>query len=305
MIYQFIPQHYFNTIGQHPPILTIRDGDTVITTTVDARGWDKNGESAAARGNPMTGPFYVEEAMPGDTLAVQFESITPNRDWAWTTNMLAPAVIEPYVAAALPASDIVHWTVDVPQGVAFLKEPSPGLAELKLPLRPFLGCFGVAPSNGQFISTATSGEYGGNMDYKGLVAGTTVYFPVSSKGALFYLGDGHALQGDGEIIGTGLEISMDVRFTVSVQKGKMIGWPRGETDTHWFCIGNARPLDQALQHATTEMFRLLQEDFGLTSSEASLLLGQAVEYEIANMFNPAYSVVCKLPKSVLSQLKLS
>ncbi|MBP3965033.1 acetamidase/formamidase family protein [Paenibacillus lignilyticus] len=302
MIYQFIPQLYYNTIGQHPPILTIRDGDTVITTTVDARGWDINGESAATRGNPMTGPFYVEEAMPGDTLAVTFESITPNRDWAWTTNMLAPAVIEPYVAASLPPSDIVRWTVDVSQGVAYLKEPSPGLTELKLPLRPFLGCFGVAPSNGQFISTATSGEYGGNMDYKGLVAGTTVYFPVSSKGALFYLGDGHALQGDGEIIGTGLEISMDVRFTVSVQKGKMIGWPRGESDTHWFCIGNARPLDQALQHATTEMYRLLQEVFGLTSSEASLLLGQAVEYEIANMFNPAYSVVCKLPKSVLSQL---
>jgi len=125
---------------------------------------------------------------------------------------------------------------------------------------------------------------------------------VSSNGALFYLGDGHALQGDGEIIGTGLEISMDVRFTVSVQKGKKIGWPRGENDTHWFCIGNARPLDQALQHATTEMYRLLQEDFGLTSSEASLLLGQAVEYEIANTFNPAYSVVCKLPKSVLSQI---
>ncbi|MCY9663355.1 acetamidase/formamidase family protein [Paenibacillus chondroitinus] len=302
MIHSFNPQLYYHTMGNYPPVLTVRDGDTVITSTVDARGWDQNGESAAARGNPMTGPFYVEGAMPGDTLAIRFESITPNREWAWTTNMLAPAVIDPAVAAALPASEIVHWTVDVAQGVAYLKEPTPGLAQLKLPLRPFLGCFGVAPSKGQFISTATSGEYGGNMDYKGLVAGTTVYFPVSAEGALFYLGDGHALQGDGEIIGTGLEISMDVRFTVCVQKGKTISWPRGETDTFWFCIGNARPLDQALQHATTEMLRLLQEDCGLTSSEASLLMGQAVEYEIANMFNPAYSVVCKLPKAVLASL---
>ncbi|MFC5447508.1 acetamidase/formamidase family protein [Paenibacillus aestuarii] len=300
MIHQFIPQHYFNTIGNHSAVLMIQDRDTVITTTVDARGWDNNGDSAATRGNPMTGPFYVEGAMPGDTLAVRFESITPNRDWAWTTNMLAPSVIDPNVSVTLSASDIVRWTVDVEQGVAFLEDPSPSLAGLKLPLRPFLGCFGVAPTNGQCISTATSGQYGGNMDYKGLVAGTTVYFPVSVEGGLFYLGDGHALQGDGEIIGTGLEISMDVRFTVSVQKGKTISWPRGETDTHWFCIGNARPLEQALQHATTEMFRLLQEDIGLSSVEASLLLGQAVEYEIANMFNPAYTVVCKLSKSFLS-----
>ena len=141
------------------------------------------------------------------------------------------------------------------------------------------------------------------MDYRGLTAGVSVYFPVFAEGALFHLGDGHALQGDGEIVGTGIEISLDVRFSVRLRKGETIGWPRGESDTHWFCIGNARPLDQALQHATTEMLSLLRGNYGLSDTEASLLLGQAVEYEVANVFNPAYSVVCKIPKAVLAQLK--
>jgi amidase len=301
-VHHFIPSTYHNTIGQHQPVLHIHDGDTVVTSTVDARGWDHRGESVAARPNPMTGPFYVEGAMPGDTLAVRLESMTPNREWGWTSNMLAPHVVDPQAAAMLPASDMERWTVDVSQGIAFLEKPTPRLANLKLALRPFLGCFGVAPSKGQFISTATSGEYGGNMDYKGFVEGVTVYFPVFAKGALFHLGDGHALQGDGEIVGNGVEISFDVRFSVTVLKGKTIGWPRGESDTHRLCVGNGRPLDQALQHATTEMLSLLREDYGLTISEASLLLGQSVEYEVANVFNPAYSVVCKLQKSVLSSL---
>jgi acetamidase/formamidase len=166
-----------------------------------------------------------------------------------------------------------------------------------------MGCFGVAPPKGQIISTGTSGEYGGNMDYKELVSGVTVYFPVFSEGGLFHLGDGHAAQGDGEIVGTGVEISLDVRFTARVLKGKTIGWPRGESATHLFCIGNARPLEQALQHATTEMLTLLKEDYGLSATEASLLMGQAVEYEVANTYNPAYSVVCKISKTILSMLK--
>jgi amidase len=301
-VHHFQPEHYYNTIGEHQPVLKIADGDTVVTTTVDARGWDHRGESVAGRGNPMTGPFFVEGAQPGDTLAIQLELMAPNREWGWTSNVLAPNVVDPEAVAALPPSEIARWTVDAQQGLVFLENPTSGLAKLKLKVSPFLGCFGVAPPRGQAVSTATSGKYGGNMDYKGLVTGVTVFFPVFAEGALFHLGDGHAVQGCGEIVGTGVEISLDVRFTVRVLKGKTIGWPRGESATHLFCIGNARPLDQALQHATTEMLTLLKEDYGLTASEASLLLGQAVEYEVANVFNPAYSVVCKIPKAVLSML---
>ena len=142
------------------------------------------------------------------------------------------------------------------------------------------------------------------MDYRGFVAGTTVYFPVFEPGALFFLGDGHAVQGDGEIVGTGIEISMDVRLTLRVLKGKAIGWPRGENSEWIFTVGNARPLDQATQHATTEMLRWLQQDYGLDGLGANLLLAQCVRYELGNIFDPAYTMVCKVNKGLLSGRRL-
>ena len=138
------------------------------------------------------------------------------------------------------------------------------------------------------------------MDYRGFIDGVTVYFPVFVHGALLHVGDGHATQGDGEIVGTGIEISMDVKFTVRVIKGKRIRWPRGDNGQYIFTVGNARPLDQALQHATTEMLRWLQEDYELDATSASLLLGQCVEYDVGNVFDPAYTMVCKIRKALLN-----
>ena len=135
---------------------------------------------------------------------------------------------------------------------------------------------------------------------RGFRPGTTVYFPVSVQGAFFFLGDGHACQGDGEIVGTGIETSFEIEFSVRLLKGKWIGWPRGENADDIFTVGNARPLDQALQHATTEMLDWLERDHGLDATAASHLLGQAVRYEVANVFNPAYSVVCRLAKRWLT-----
>jgi amidase len=125
---------------------------------------------------------------------------------------------------------------------------------------------------------------------------------VLVPGALLHVGDGHALQGDGEIVGTGIEISFDVQFTVSLLKGKRIGWPRAENADTLMTIGNARPLDQALQHATTEMVRWLQDGYGLDGPGANLLLGMCVEYEVGNVFDPAYTMVCKVRKSLLPSL---
>jgi len=298
--HHFTPSHYHTALGAHEPVLRIADGDTVITTTVDAMGKDASDSKATPGGNPQTGPFYVEGAEPGDTLVLQLDRIMPNRAIGYTSTVVAENVVDPWFARELPVGGpMAEWQMDVGRGTATLIKPATKLGKLELALAPMLGCFGVAPPRGQAISTATSGEYGGNMDYRGFVAGVTVYFPVFVPGALIHVGDGHAIQGDGEIVGTGIEISMDVQFTAWLIKGKCIRWPRGENADYIFAVGNARPLDQALQHATTEMLRWLEEDYGLDKVSASILLGQAVEYDLGNVYDPAYTMVCKLRKSLL------
>lgn len=302
-IHRYHPDHYHVTIGSHQPVLRVTDGDSVVTTTVDAGGWDAGGVRVTPGGNPQTGPFYVGGADPGDTLVVVLDALNPNRDTGYTGAVVAPNIIDPEYVPHMPVgSDRVEWRIDRARGTAGLADPGPMLRGLTLPLAPMLGCFGVAPPRGQAISTATSGPHGGNMDYRGFVTGVTVYFPVFVPGALLHVGDGHALQGDGEIVGTGIEVSLDVQFTVRVIKGKKIGWPRGENHECIFTVGNARPLDQAVQHATTEMLRWLQEDYGLEARDASILLGQCVEYDLGNVYDPAYTMVCKVSKSVLRMI---
>jgi amidase len=298
--HHFQPTHYHTVIGSHPPVLHIANGDTVITTTVDAWGKDASDTEVTSRGNPQTGPFYVDGAEPGDTLVVELDRISPNRASGYTRSVVAPNVVDPSFVRQLPESDVVEWRIDNKGGTASLLKKDTKLRNLTIPLAPMLGCFGVAPSKGQAISTDTSGEYGGNMDYRGFVAGVTVYFPVFVPGALLHVGDGHATQGDGEIVGTGIEISMEVQFTVRWIKEKRIRWPRGENQEYIFTVGNARPLDQAVQHATTEMLRWLGEDYGLDTVSASILLGQCVEYDLGNIFDPAYTMVCKLRKALLA-----
>lgn len=296
MIHTFVPTHYHTAIGPYAPVLTVDDGDTIETTTVDARGFDHRREQVTPRGNPQTGPFYVRGAEPGDTLAVQLEHIWPNRSYGWCGSSVAPNVVDPTYVKQLPDAPLAEWFVDRDAGTARLVGPTSSMDNLTIPIVPMLGCFGVAPPRKQAISTATSGEYGGNTDYRGFVAGTTVYFPVFEPGALLFVGDGHAAQGCGEIVGSGIEISMDVRVTVRVLKGKMIGWPRGENATDIFTVGCARPLDQCVQHATTEMLKWLQADYGLDSLGANLLLAQCVRYDLGNIFDPAFTMVCRLEK---------
>ncbi len=297
--HRFTPTRYHNVIGTAEPCLRVADGDIVIADTVDASGLDAREAAVAPRPNPMTGPFFVAGAEPGDTLAVDILRLTPSRATGWTYSPLAFTVLDPAAIPDRPASERTVWTINPNEGTVRLREPPPGLADFAPPLAPMIGCFGVAPSLGQAFSTATSGANGGNMDYRRFAPGTTAWFPVSVAGALFYLGDGHACQGDGEITGTGIETSFEMEVRLRVLK-RSIGWPRGETAADIFTVGNARPLDQALQHATTEMLAWLGEDYGLDRRAASHLMGQVVRYDIGNVFNPAFTVACRISKRWLT-----
>ena len=299
--HRLIPQRFYNTFSAaHPPVLRIKPGDRVVTKTIDAAGTDWDGKAVASGPNPQTGPFYVEGAEPGDTLVVRIERLETNRATAFSSSLLAPDTVAPasLVARVDREPRRVTWNIDKAKGTARLDAPDIVPPGIELPLRPMLGCVGVAPARKEAIATSTPGSFGGNMDYAGLTAGVTVILPVYEPGALLFIGDGHARQGEGEIAGTGLETSMDVEFTVDVIK-KIIGWPRIETDTHIMVLGSARPLLEALQHATSDMQRWLMSEYGFTERGAAIFMGQALEYEIVNVVDPSFTVVAKIRKSLV------
>jgi len=297
-----MPKKYYTNFGSFEPALKIKDGDTVTTSTADNAGRDSTDKQITVGPNPLTGPFFVEGAEPGDVLAVHFDRLWPNRQLGRSSTAVAPHLVDPDYVPELPPKEPrvrAEWKLDLEKGTATLLSPDTKLGKLVLPLKPMLGCIGVAPEGGQAISSTTSGPYGGNMDYNGFTSGVTVYLPVFVPGGLFFVGDGHAVQGDGEIVGTGIEVSFDAQFTVKLLKNKRISWPRVETSEYIMTVGNARPLEEALQHATTEMLRWLREDYSLDDRAAYILLGQCAEYEVGNVFDPAYTVVCKLKKKLL------
>lgn len=302
-LHEFEPTRFHSTIGPHEPVLRVESGDVIRTWTVDSSGYDRDGRNHADGSNPQTGPFYLEGAASGDTLRVRFDSIRPNRARGVTGSVVAPHTVDPQFVPGLPEDGEDWWVLDLEAGTAELENPPPGLESLgKLPFDPMLGCFGVAPPQGQSISCGTSGQHGGNMDYRGFREGVTVDFPVFADGGLFHLGDGHALQGDGEIVGTGIEVSMDVEFSLELVKGRTIRWPRADDGAFVMAVGNARPLDQAFQHATTELLRLLEQDYGLDYRAGSALLGQCIRYDVGNVYDPAYTGVAKIEKSLLERL---
>src|SRR2546425_1269163 len=300
--HRLIPERFYNTYSAaHPPALRIKPGDRVVTKTIDAAGADWNGQSVASGPNPQTGPFYIEGAEPGDMLVVTLEKIETNRAMAYSGSLLSPYATTPQAIGARTDREArrLTWTIDKAKGVARLDQVEVQPGGLELPLRPMLGCIGVAPRGKEAIATSTPGAWGGNMDYASMIAGVKLMLPVNEPGALLFLGDGHARQGEGEVAGTGLETSMDVEFTVDLVKKKNIGWPRLENETHVMVLGSARPLLEAFQIATAELQRWLMTDYGITERGAQAFMGQATEYEVANVVDPSFTVVAKIRKTML------
>ena len=286
------------------PVLHIAPGDTVKTWSVGADGVDPKGQRRSPGGNPQTGPFYVDGAMPGDTLVVRLNRLRTNRDWAVSGSTVMSNAVEPSHLSSLKWSQDFNtrWRIDAAANVARLEQPPEHLKDFTIPLRPMLGCVAVAPGQEWAIRTTDSGRFGGNMDYNQIVEGTTIYLPVNHPGALLFVGDGHAAQGDGELTGDALETSMDIEFTVDLIESKNFGHPLAENAEYLISLGVGGSLDQALQMATSGMLRWLERDHKLSASEAAIVVGFAMKYDIVDLVGTQVSIAAKLPKVALAKL---
>jgi amidase len=300
--HEFVPTTFHRQFSaSNAPVLHIWPGDTVHTSTVDAGGTDEKGVTRVLGGNPETGPFYVETAMPGDILVVRLNRVRLNRDWAISDDGIVGRALDPDFAVKMKDGfKPVRWHLDRQRGVASPETPSEHLKNFTVPVRPMLGCVAVAPGPGAAPPpTGDSGRFGGNMDFNEIVEGATVYLPVSQPGALLYVGDGHALQGDGELNGNALETSMDVEFTVDVIPNKSLATPRVESPTHIMTVGLGGTLEDALRAATSGLGQWLEQDYSLTPSEIAIVLGSAVEYTISEVADRNAGVAAKLRKDRL------
>jgi amidase len=254
----------------------------------------------------------VEGAEPGDALAVRFTRVRMNRNWGFSNYRLGLYALTPESIEGLYPNryrpgeiikervSVVPWDLDLDRQMVRLREPKSGVLKMEFPARPMLGCVGVAPA-GDFAPTSSpAGPYGGNLDYNEIGEGTTILLPVYHPGALLFVGDGHALQADGEPTGTGIETSMDVEFTVDLRKKGNLSGPRAETSEYIISIGSqpefVSSTNRALEMATSDMVNWLIADYKMEPWAAHLLIGVRGRYDIVTV---AGTVALKIPKKEL------
>jgi amidase len=311
-----LPKHLeFNPIDFSPkfslnrePVLRIHAGDTVRTETVDAMGFDQKGAHRTKGGNPLTGPFFVEGAMPGDVLVIRLLEVSLNRDYAYTSEGFISRSMPNEIISNFKKSRLVKWKLDRQNNLAWPDSSLnhyPHLRSFKVAMNPFLGCIGVAPDNDKNEKLSFfQGPFGGNLDYNRVRSGSTVYLPVFHEGAFLYIGDGHALQADGEIAGNALETSMNVVFSVELIKKDppALQYPRIEDQDYLMALGTAKETPDALKNASKNLLDWLQKDYQLTLQEATQVMSTCIEYSLAEIADPEVVVVAKIRKSVLEQI---
>jgi len=303
------PEEFSWTFGGVPPVMKVEPGDIVELWTEDAFGGHVRGPDDVVSKviqwpfvNPQTGPFFVEGAEPGDTLAVHFVSIEPSRDWAASTTVplfgaLSSTTRAPSLQEPLPE---VVWMYDVDRARRTVTyHAARGDWTVELPLDPMHGTVGVAPGAFEARSSLVPAEHGGNLDTPEMRTGTTCYLGVNVEGALFALGDGHCRQGEGELCGVAVEAAMDTVVVIDLIRGRVTPWPRLENDEYVMSAGSARPLEDAFRIAQWDLCTWLSEDHGLDRLDAYQLLTQVAESPVANVVDPNYTFVCKAPKRYL------
>ena len=298
--HRLTPATGYPTFAARPPVLTVKPGDVLESETL----WGEWYERAGGEWPGEVGPIRIEGAEPGDTLVVEILKVRPNRDTAVSTQGGRFGALVPDQGTAMlnepfPRGRYV-WRLDRAAMTGTVDLPGSAVKSVTLPLRPMLGRVATAPEGDEAFEGLWPGPFGGNMDAADVREGTTVYLPVFHAGALFYFGDGHALQGDGEVCGSGLETSMEVALRFSLLKHRMIAWPRLEDAEHIMVAGSARPLSDALRIAFVELVEWLVADHGFSREDAYQLVSQTAGVRGANMVDPLYTVVAKFPKRLLA-----
>ncbi len=287
------------TFAVRQPVLTVKPGDTVESESL----WGEWYERAGGRWPGEVGPIAIEGAEPGDTLVVRVLKVRPNRDTAVSTQggtfgALVPDSGTAFLNDRFPNGRYI-WRIDREKMTGTVDLPTSTIKTVTVPLSPMLGRVATAPAGDEAFGGLWPGPFGGNMDAADVREGTTVYLPVFHKGAIFYFGDGHALQGDGEVCGSGLQTSMDVAFRFELIKGERIAWPRFEDATHIMVAGSARPLSDAMRISFVELINWLVTDYGFSKPDAYQLTSQVATVRVAQMVDPTYTVVAKFPKKLL------
>lgn len=303
----FTPTVGYPTFAKREPVLRVSPGTIVETRTFSKPG-DYYDPTTAGPWPGEVGPFYIEGITPDDTLVVRILRLRPNRDTA--ISAVNPSGISSLFADSRtrmlndpPPARRWVWHLDRTRNVGVLDLPHSASKRIEIPLAPMLGRMAVAPRGEEAVGGLWPGDFGGNMDAPDIREGATVYLPVFHDGAYFYFGDVHAAQGDGEIVGSGLETTADVTLQFDIIKGQRLRWPRIEDDRSIMVAGSVRPLIDAFRIAHVELIEWLVSDYGFEKLEALQVLSQAGSARVANVVDPNYTVVARFPKALLPARK--